>query len=92
MKIRYGALLLLLIGVTGPQLGARAEVTRIEIASRTDVLAGKPFGDAGPYEKVIGRVYFAVDPAHPRNQPIVDIDKAPRGADGRVGFRPTFTP
>src|SRR5258708_10452950 len=47
---------------------ARAEVTRIEIASRADVLGGKPFGAAGPYEKIVGTVFFAVDPAHPANK------------------------
>jgi hypothetical protein len=63
-----------------------AEVTRIEITSRADVLGGKPFGLAGPYEKIIGKVFFAVDPAHPRNKSIVDIDKAQRDAQGRVEF------
>lgn len=32
-----------------------AEVTRIEVKSRADVLAGKPFGAAGAYEKLSGR-------------------------------------
>ena len=55
-----GALLLMLLGVLAcPHAGARAEVTRIDIASRTDVLGGKPFGDAGAYEKLIGTVHFA---------------------------------
>jgi hypothetical protein len=45
---------------------AQAEVTRIEIASRTDVLAGKPFGAHGAYEKLVGKVFFSVDPQHPR--------------------------
>src|SRR6516225_2840366 len=65
---------------------AQAEVTRIEIASRADVLGGKPFGDTGAYEKIIGKVFFSVDPEHPRNQGIVDLDKAPRDAAGRVAF------
>ena len=30
---------------------AMAEVTRIEIATSTDLLAGKAFGDTGPYER-----------------------------------------
>jgi hypothetical protein len=64
----------------------QAEVTRIEIAARAPVLDGKPFGAAGPYEKIVGKVYFAVDPAHPRNKAIVDLDKAPRDAAGRVVF------
>jgi hypothetical protein len=65
---------------------AQAEVTRVEIASRTDVLGGKPFGDIGAYEKIIGKVFFSVDPEHPRHQGIVDLDKAPRDAAGRVAF------
>jgi hypothetical protein len=65
---------------------ARAEVARIDIASRADVLGGKPFGAAGPYEKIVGTVVFALDPSLPANKAIVDIDKAPRGAAGRVTF------
>jgi hypothetical protein len=63
-----------------------ARVVRVEIASRTDILQGKPFGAAGPYEKIIGRVYFAVDPANLHNRQIVDLDKAPRNAQGEVEF------
>jgi len=68
------------------QAPARAELTRIEIASRVDVLGGKPFGAAGAYEKIIGKAFFALDPALPGNRPIVDIDKAPRDSAGRVVF------
>jgi hypothetical protein len=64
----------------------RAEVTRIEISSRTPVLDGKPFGNAGPYEKMVGKVFFSVDPSHPRNKAIVDLDRAPRDASGHVVF------
>jgi hypothetical protein len=64
----------------------RAGVTRIEVASRTAVLDGKSFGDVGPYEKIVGKVFFALDPADPHNRPIVDLDKAPRDATGRVTF------
>ena len=63
-----------------------ARVVRVEITSRTDVQEGKPFGNAGPYEKIVGRVYFAVDPANLHNRQIVDLDKAPRNANGEVGF------
>ena len=44
------------------------------------------FGLAGPYEKIVGRVYFAVDPANIHNRQIVDLDKAPRNAQGEVEF------
>lgn len=37
-------------------------VERVEVPSRTDVLAGKRFGEAGTYEKLSGKVHFAVKP------------------------------
>src|SRR6478672_813423 len=63
-----------------------ARVVRVEIASRADIQDGKPFGNTGAYEKIVGRVYFAVDPANPHNRQIVDLDKAPRNAHGEVEF------
>ena len=86
IDILRGAQFLLLTAGLACVSAAQAEVTRIEIASRTDVLGGKSFGDTGPYEKIVGKVFFAVDPAHPANKRIVDIDKAPRDASGRVLF------
>jgi len=67
-------------------VSAQARVTRIEISSRADLLGGKSFGLAGAYEKVIGKVYFTVDPSNPHNQIIVDLDQAPRNAQGLVEF------
>src|SRR5579862_3122815 len=65
---------------------ADAHVTRLEIISRTDVLDGRAFGLAGAYEKIVGRVYFAVNPDNLHNKLIVDLDKAPRNAQGEVEF------
>jgi len=65
---------------------ADAHVTRVEIISRTDLQDGQAFGLAGAYEKIVGRVYFAVDPDNLHNRQIVDIDKAPRNAQGEVEF------
>ena len=67
-----------------------AEVVRIDVQSRADLLAGRSFGTAGPYEKLSGTIYFAVDPRNGANQIIADIDKAPKNADGRVEFSSTF--
>jgi hypothetical protein len=61
-----------------------AEVVRVEIASRTDVSDGAAFGDAGAYELLAGRIFFAVDPANARNKIIADLDMAPRNAAGKV--------
>jgi hypothetical protein len=71
--------------VLAPAL-SHAELTRVEIKTRVDVLNGKAFGDVGPYEKLQGKAYFAVDPANPRNQVIADIALAPRNRDGKVEF------
>ncbi len=65
---------------------AEAHVTRVEIVSRADVQDGRAFGLAGPYERIIGRVYFAVNPENIHNRQIVDLDKAPRNAQGEVEF------
>src|SRR5882762_8314542 len=65
---------------------ALAHVARVEVVSRTDVQDGRVFGLAGAYERIIGRVYFAVKPENVRNRQIVDLDKAPRNAQGKVEF------
>ena len=63
---------------------AAAKVVRVVVSSRDTILGGKPFGDAGAYEKITGRVYFAFDPSNPADARITDIALAPRNADGRV--------
>ncbi|HZD94888.1 MAG TPA: alpha/beta hydrolase domain-containing protein [Candidatus Sulfotelmatobacter sp.] len=63
-----------------------ARVVRVEITSRAEIENGKSFGAAGVYEKITGKVYFAVDPANLHNRQIVDLDKAPRNAQGEVEF------
>jgi hypothetical protein len=65
---------------------APAALVRIEVTERSDVLGGKSFGTAGPYERLIGKAYFAVDPANTANRIISDIDKAPRNEKGLVEF------
>jgi hypothetical protein len=68
----------------------RAKVLRVEISSRTDILAGKAFGDAGPYERITGRIYFSLPIANPHNQRIVDIDKSVNLENGEVQFSSDF--
>jgi hypothetical protein len=65
---------------------ADAHVTRVEILSRADIQDGHTFGLAGAYERVLGRVYFAVSPENLHNRQIVDLDKAPRNTQGEVEF------
>ena len=76
----------LLVALLFSVSGAHARVTRVQVISRTDIQNGRAFGLAGAYEKIVGRVYFALDPANVHNRQIVDLDKAPRNARGEVEF------
>jgi hypothetical protein len=67
-----------------------AEVVRIEVKSRADILAGQSFGSTGPYEKLSGTISFAIDPRNTANRIITDIDKAPRNSAGKVEFSSDF--
>jgi Alpha/beta hydrolase domain len=67
-----------------------ARVTRVEITSRADVLSGKPFGDAGAYERISGRIYFSLPVSNPHNRHIVDLDKAVNLKDSEVEFSADF--
>src|SRR6266567_1593274 len=57
-------------------------VAHLEVTRRS------PF--AFDYERVDGKLHFAVDPNAPANARIVDLDKAPRDAEGRVRFWADF--
>src|ERR1700730_1099350 len=55
----------------------QAAVTRVEVTEKVDLAA---------YERIAGKVYFAVDPRLAANRAIADIDLAPRNATGLVEF------
>ena len=63
---------------------ADGRVVRVEVDRRTTILDGETFGAYGAYELIEGRVYFAFDPANPMNDRIVDLELAPRDANGDV--------
>ena len=67
-----------------------ARVAGFEVSSRQDLIGGKSFGLAGPYEKISGRILYAIDPAHPANRRITDIDNAPTNREGEVEFSADF--
>jgi hypothetical protein len=69
--IRAGVLLVVLCGM------AAGELQRIEIRGRDQM---------GPYERIVGRAYFSVDPGVAVNRAIADIALAPRNASGQVEF------
>ena len=59
---------------------AGAAVTRVDIAERG------PLAAFPGYERVVGKIHFAVDPKLPANRIIADIELAPRNAEGLVEF------
>jgi hypothetical protein len=69
---------------------AAAEVVRIEVDTRADVAAGVAYGAVGPYEKLRGTLYFAVDPKAAANGNITDLDLARVDAKGLVEFSADF--
>jgi len=79
-----GFLLFLAMAAQLPGELARAEVVRVLVERREDVLGGKEWGSAGTYEKLVGRIYFAFDPTNPANAQVVDLQWAPRNGDGMV--------
>jgi hypothetical protein len=85
--MRIAALLCSCLLLAAP---ASAEVLRVVVDSRADVLAGKAFGKTGPYEKLWGTISFGVDPKNPANQAITDLKYAPVNAQGKVEFSANF--
>lgn len=59
---------------------------RLRIDRREPLAGGMAFGDVGPYERLAGRILFAIDPHDPANRMIVDLDHAPRNAAGLVEY------
>ncbi len=69
---------------------AFARVTRVEVTSRTPVLEGKVFGNAGAYERILGKVYFSLPVLNPHNRGIVDLANAVNLKAGEVEFSADF--
>jgi hypothetical protein len=68
---------------------ARNQV-RLDIERREPFAGGGSFGNTGPYERLFGKVHFAIDPDEQGLPSIVDLDLAPRNAQGLVEFSATL--
>src|SRR5574342_734491 len=77
--------MLVIAALLGP-IGASAEVSKVTIATRSDVANGQAFGATGRYEKLTGTIEFSLDPKDRHNAKIADLSHAPRSADGLVRF------
>jgi hypothetical protein len=71
---------------------ADARVTKIVIDTKVSpAFGGTSFGTAGQYETLAGRAWGELDPNHPNNSIITDIDLAERNPlTGKVEYMATF--
>jgi hypothetical protein len=70
---------------------ANAELKQINITCvQSPTFAGASFGSVGQYELLQGTITGEVDPANPQNAVIVDIQNAPRNAQGMVTYSADF--
>ena len=63
---------------------APTAVRSVEIVERSPVLNGQPFGKAGAYERIVGRVHFGLNPKTAANRIVRDLEFAPVNAAGEV--------
>jgi hypothetical protein len=76
------------LGVVSP---ASARVTQMNITTvESPTFGGASFGSAGQYERIEGTISGEVDPNNPQNAVIVDIENAPRNANGTVSYSADF--
>jgi hypothetical protein len=87
-KVTLRALLPLVL--LGQAVGALAQVSRLEVKTRGPFAGGMTFGSVGAYEKISGRLHYAVDPRDPVNARIVDLALAPQSPEGRIVFSADF--
>ena len=98
MRFRRHLLTVVLgIGLSGCQAVGKAEesatlalersrVARLDITSREPAFGGRSFGAVGQYEILLGTATAVADPGAPLDAGIVDLENAPRNADGLVEY------
>jgi len=77
--------MILTAGIAALACPAAAKVVKFEIARvESPAFEGRAFGTVGTYDRIIARATVAVSPDDPHNKIIVDLDRAPRNAQGLV--------
>ncbi|HSF16053.1 MAG TPA: alpha/beta hydrolase domain-containing protein [Vicinamibacteria bacterium] len=90
MRKIIGRAILVLGLLSSASKSSHARVLGLRVEVRETVLSGRPFGLAGPYEKLSGTVELALDPDQPANARIVDLALGQRDANGDVRFSADF--
>ena len=62
----------------------------LNILDRQLVADGMLFDDTGPYERLVGKVQYSIDPDSQAHSGIVDLENAPRNSNGLVEFTGDF--
>ena len=65
-------------------------LVQLEINRQERFASGMEFGDVGTYELLHGIAQYEVDPTHPANSGIVDLELAPTNQRGQVEFESDF--
>jgi hypothetical protein len=80
-----------LLAFSGVAAPSDARITRIQITRvESPTFQGTAFGASGAYEKLVGRVFGEVDPADFQDRKVVDVEFAPRNANGKVEYANDF--
>src|SRR5713101_2115504 len=69
---------------------ASARVARFVVTQVRTFADGTSFGSVGQYQRLDGTAWFEVDPRDPHDAVIVNLDKAPKNAGGKVEFSAPF--
>ena len=66
---------------------ADARVRKIEVTTKeSPTFRGYSWPGVGQYEKIVGKAFGELDPNDPKNAVIVDLQLAPRNANGKVEY------
>jgi hypothetical protein len=66
---------------------ADARIIKVQITTtESPTFGGYSWPSVGQYEKIVGKAFGEVDPTDPKNAVIVDIELAPRNANGNVEY------
>jgi hypothetical protein len=68
---------------------ATAEVVRVELLERSEWVGGRNFA-VGKYERLVGTVFYEIDPNSAAAKDVADIQLAPRNAQGKVEYSGPF--
>ena len=75
----------IIAGIIGLSSPSAAKIVKFEIVRvESPAFEGRSFGSVGTYDRILAHATIAVSPDNPHNKIIVDLDRAPRNAQGLV--------